>query len=109
MRREGGGASTVRSGCSDLGKVVAELLPETGSVEVQRDTPGREHALHTHPTDETLHIVAGSITFEVAGERSECGPGDRLLLPAETPHASMAGPEGCLYVIALRMVDGAHV
>lgn len=109
MRPEAGGASIVRSGRSELEDVVGELLPETGSVEVQRDTPGREHALHTHPTDETLHIVAGSIGFEVAGERSECGPGDRLLLPAGTPHASTAGPEGCLYVIALRMVEGTRV
>ena len=94
----------MRSGSSHLEDVVAELLPEAGSVEVQRDTPGREHALHTHPTDETLHILAGSIAFEVEGRRSECGPGDRLLLPAQTPHASEAGPDGCLYVIALRMV-----
>lgn len=105
MRPERGGAAIVRGGRSDLEGVVTELLPETGSVEVQRDTPGREHPTHTHATDETLHIIDGTITFEVDGGRSSCGPGDRLLLPAETPHSSVAGPEGCVYVIALRMVD----
>lgn len=106
MRPERNGAAILRTGRSGLEEVVAELLPETGSVEVQRDTPGREHPTHTHPTDETLHVVAGAITFEVDGERSACGPGDRLLLPAETPHSSVAGPKGCRYVIAMRMADG---
>lgn len=101
-----GAASVLHTGATDLEEVVVELLPETGSVEVQRDTPGRAHPAHTHPTDETLHILAGTITFEAEGRSSECGPGDRLLLPRETPHSSIAGPRGCLYVIALEIVSG---
>ncbi len=106
MRPDLSPASVLRTRVTDLEEVVAELLPETGSIEVQRDTPGREHPTHTHPTDETLHILAGSITFEVQGKRSECHPGHRLLLPRETPHSSVAGPRGCLYVIALEIVGG---
>lgn len=93
----------------DLHAAVHQLLPTTGSVEVQRDTPGREHLEHEHPTAETLLIVDGSISFwwrDAAGERrtADAGPGQRLLLPAGTRHGSTAGPDGCVYVIALRYV-----
>ena len=87
-----------------LEEVVANMLPPTGSVEVQYDTPFRVHTEHVHHVDETLHIIQGEITFEYSGNSVECKPGDRLLLPANTPHASKAGKDGCLYVIATRMV-----
>lgn len=87
-----------------LEEVVANMLPPTGSVEVQYDTPFRIHPEHVHHVDETLHIIQGAITFLYSGHSVECKPGDRLLLPANTPHASKAGKDGCLYVIATRMV-----
>lgn len=88
----------------DLTAVIGQLLPPTGSVEVQLDTPHRVHMTHMHPTDETLHIVEGAITFKVGEAELVCGPGDRLLLPANTEHASVAGEQGCTYVIATRVV-----
>lgn len=88
----------------ELEEVVGELLPPTGSVEVQYDTPFRAHAEHVHDVDETLHIVQGEICFDYFGNMTRCKPGDRLLLPANTLHASVAGENGCLYVIATRMV-----
>jgi FPC/CPF motif-containing protein YcgG len=88
-----------------LSDAVLELLPTTGSVEVQRDTPRREHKPHQHPTDETLLIVEGEITFFVDGEAISCHSGDRVLLPKNTPHSSVAGEQGCLYVIALEFVE----
>ncbi|MES2936051.1 MAG: YqcI/YcgG family protein [Pseudomonadota bacterium] len=89
----------------DLPTVIGQLLPPTGSVEVQVDTPCRVHMAHMHPTDETLHIVEGEITFQVGAAELVCGPGDRLLLPANTEHASVAGEGGCTYVIATRVVE----
>lgn len=53
-----------------------------------------------HPT---LHIVKGEITFQLQETTIKCQPGDRLLLPANTLHASNAGAHGCLYVIATRL------
>lgn len=94
----------VRGDKAELRKAVMELLPETGSVEVQRDTPGRKHATHTHPTDETLLIVDGSITFRYGDREGTCTSGDKLLLPEGTKHSSVAGSDGCLYVIALETV-----
>jgi len=93
----------IRGQSVDVEQAVLELLPETGSVEVQRDTPTRTHELHTHPTPETLLVVDGSITFRWDDAEAECRSGDRLLLPAETVHGSTAGPDGCLYVIALEI------
>jgi mannose-6-phosphate isomerase-like protein (cupin superfamily) len=84
-----------------LEQAVMELLPITGSVEVQRDTPGRQHPTHTHPTHETLLIVNGSITFTIGEESWECTSGDRLLLPKNTVHSSIASEEGCEYIIKL--------
>ncbi|MEB0139134.1 MULTISPECIES: YqcI/YcgG family protein [unclassified Undibacterium] len=84
--------------------VIRELLPPTGSVEVQFDTPNREHAWHSHATDETLHVIEGSMQFATIEQVFVCQPGDRILLPAQTIHRSVAGPAGCLYVIATRML-----
>lgn len=94
----------IKTARHDLDGVVRELLPPTGSVEVQVDTPFRWHPPHRHPVNETLHIVEGELEFEVNDDTIQCGPGDRLLLPAETLHASRAGPDGCTYVIATRHV-----
>ncbi|SEM94502.1 cupin domain-containing protein [Lihuaxuella thermophila] len=88
-----------------LEQAVMELLPVTGSVEVQRDTPGREHPTHTHPTHETLLIVSGSITFTIGEESWKCTSGDRLILPKGTLHSSIAGEEGCVYIIRLHETE----
>jgi FPC/CPF motif-containing protein YcgG len=98
------GPEIVRGERVELEPAVMELLPTTGSVEVQRDTPGREHPTHTHPTDETLLIVDGSITFRYGDQQATCTSGDHLLLPEGTEHSSVAGEEGCVYVIALETV-----
>lgn len=103
-RSQGQAASVIRTSMCRLDQVVGDLLPPTGAVEVQRDTPHRIHGLHRHGVDETLHVVEGQIDFQVADATFQCGPGDRLLLPSETLHASKAGPQGCLYVIATRTV-----
>lgn len=94
----------IRTAMRDLEQVVGDLLPPTGAVEVQVDTPHRMHPLHRHSVDETLHVIKGRIEFQIASTTFSCVPGDRLLLPAETPHASRAGNDGCLYVIATRTV-----
>ncbi|SIS81451.1 cupin domain-containing protein [Alicyclobacillus vulcanalis] len=84
-----------------LEAAIYSLLPETGSVEVQRDTPGR-HPPHAHGTHEILLIVEGNITFHIADKDYVCTSGDRLYLPAHTLHASTAGEKSCIYIIAQR-------
>ncbi|MEC0666440.1 cupin domain-containing protein [Priestia flexa] len=85
-----------------LEEVIHELLPKhTGYVEVQHDVAGQEHPSHTHPTDEILHIIKGSIYFTVEGEITRCEAGDRIYLPKHTKHASKADVNGCTYVISI--------
>lgn len=82
--------------------IISRILPEQGSIEVQHDQPGKEHAWHTHPTDETLVILEGSVRFyHEAGERI-CMPGDVIHLPAGIRHGSVALEDGAVYLIALQ-------
>ncbi|WP_187442041.1 YqcI/YcgG family protein [Sutcliffiella horikoshii] len=86
-----------------LEKVTMELLPikGTGYVEIQKDEPFKAHPTHTHPTNEVLHILDGSVSMEVGGDLITCQQGDRIYLPKDTVHGSLAGIDGCLYVIAV--------
>ncbi len=85
---------------------IRHLLPpnKTNSIEVQYDLPNREHTAHQHPTDETLLVLEGEITFRWDTGEDTCRPGDRLLLPSGTVHSSVAGEHGCLYLIAQQII-----
>jgi mannose-6-phosphate isomerase-like protein (cupin superfamily) len=80
---------------------IMALLPAQGCVELQRDAAGKVHYFHTHPEDETLVIIKGSLKFEWDGGERICRPGDTILLPAGTLHQSEALDEA-IYVIATR-------
>lgn len=101
MQATGAAEPTIERGTApDLEVAVKTLLPTTGSVEVQLDSPGREHATHWHATPETLLVVEGDILFAWGDHEARAWPGDRLLLPQGVKHRSVAGASGCLYVIA---------
>lgn len=101
MQATGATEPTIERGPAlDLEIAVKTLLPTTGSVEVQVDSPGREHETHSHATPETLLVLEGDILFAWAEHEARAWPGDRLLLPQGVEHRSVAGPSGCLYVIA---------
>lgn len=90
-----------RASLAGSAPIISKLLPRQGSIEVQHDQPGKEHAWHTHPTDETLVILEGSVRFyHEAGERI-CQPGDVIHLPAGLRHGSVALDDGAVYLIAL--------
>jgi quercetin dioxygenase-like cupin family protein len=59
--------------------------------------PGDRYGLHAHGYAKLLMCAAGSITFLVGedGESIALTPGEGLVLPAGTEHASVAGPSGC--------------
>lgn len=82
--------------------IISRLLPHQGSIEVQHDQAGKEHAWHTHPTNETLVILEGRVRFyHEAGERI-CAPGDVIHLPAHVRHGSVALEGGAIYLIAMQ-------
>ena len=67
-----------------------------------RDGPGARYPDHQHDRDESLWLLRGGLCFTISGERHALGPGDRLLLPAGTVHAALAGPDGATYLIGRR-------
>lgn len=56
--------------------------------------PGFVYGTHTHPYAKLLACVAGSITFHTPDGDVVLIAGDRLDLPAGTPHAATVGPDG---------------
>jgi quercetin dioxygenase-like cupin family protein len=78
---------------------ILDLLPEQGSVELQRDAAGKVHHFHTHPVDEILMIISGRLNFMWDDGERVCGAGDTILLPAGTRHQSEALDDS-VYAIA---------
>ncbi|TMC41942.1 MAG: cupin [Chloroflexi bacterium] len=57
--------------------------------------PGVVYAVHGHPYRKILYVADGSITFIPAGRPSvELQVGDRIDLPAGTPHGAVVGAKG---------------
>ena len=57
--------------------------------------PGYEYAVHSHPYRKILYVEKGSITFTPSGRAAlALQPGDRLDLPAGTPHGAIVGVSG---------------
>jgi quercetin dioxygenase-like cupin family protein len=57
--------------------------------------PGDRYGTHTHGYNKVLYCAKGSITFVADGDPILLEAGDRLDLPAGTPHSAIVGPEGC--------------
>jgi len=56
---------------------------------------GAEYSVHSHPYGKILYVAKGSITFTPAGTPPVVmRAGDRLDLPAGTPHGAVVGPDG---------------
>ena len=58
--------------------------------------PGFPYRVHDHPYDKIIVVQAGSIRFglPMTGQWFLLGVGDRLELPAGTPHEAHVGPAG---------------
>jgi quercetin dioxygenase-like cupin family protein len=67
------------------------------------DVPGVRYPRHRHAVDECIWVIRGRIRFLVETEAYDLGPGDRIYLPARTPHtAEVPATEGCTYVVGQR-------
>jgi len=61
--------------------------------------PGDRYEQHAHAYNKLLYCTQGSIDFVLGDGRTlTLRPGDRMVLPAGTPHAARVGPEGCVCV-----------
>ncbi|HEY9870758.1 MAG TPA: cupin domain-containing protein [Candidatus Obscuribacterales bacterium] len=96
----------VRKGMySDLSAQELQLrLSQDGySIFAWRDAPGTYYPQHSHPHDEFIVVVSGSIVFEIAGSQYELNTGDALELPAGTVHAAVnRGSTAVSYFICTR-------
>ncbi len=56
--------------------------------------PGDRYSTHAHDYHKVLMCVAGSIMFHTPAGDVALAEGDRLDLPAGTPHSATVGPDG---------------
>ncbi|MEM9027415.1 MAG: cupin domain-containing protein [Pseudomonadota bacterium] len=95
---------TTRVDTTELPTLIDCLLPDQGAIEVQRDVEGKEHAWHSHKTDETLVILEGCVRFYWDQGEKICAPGTVISLPAGMMHGSVALEGGATYLIAFHQV-----
>ncbi len=66
---------------------------------------GQQLPEHTHDHEEVSHVVSGRWFVSVAGEESDLGPGDTVMIPAGVTHSSRTR-EGDEAVILTSMPTG---
>jgi quercetin dioxygenase-like cupin family protein len=71
------------------------LRAEADDVYGWSNGPGDRYARHSHAYRKILYCVRGSIDFQLDDRIIPLRAGDRMELPADTPHAATVGPEGC--------------
>jgi quercetin dioxygenase-like cupin family protein len=64
--------------------------------------PNQANPEHSHEFDARAMVLAGEITITRDGEPTTFRPGDSCTVPAGTPHAEQAGPQGVAYVAGYR-------
>jgi quercetin dioxygenase-like cupin family protein len=51
-------------------------------------SPGAPFVRHTHPGEEIIYVLAGSLDYEIEGQpRKTYNAGEALMVPAGAPHA----------------------
>jgi quercetin dioxygenase-like cupin family protein len=66
--------------------------------------PGYASPRHTHPGEEIIYVLEGTLEYEIDGKPVRVKPGDVLFVPAGTPHlarnlGSTNGAELATYVV----------
>lgn len=63
--------------------------PSREVVQVRVDfDPGYAAQMHTHPGEEIIYVIEGTLEYEIGGKKSTVKAGDVLFVPAETPHTA---------------------
>ncbi len=77
---------------------IAEEVQKEGFDPIRiTDSPGRLYSPHRHAETKLLVFLKGSMEVHVAGEKYDCKPGDKLIIPGNTEHSALAGPGGCVF------------
>jgi quercetin dioxygenase-like cupin family protein len=76
-----------------------QLRGEARDVYGWSNGPGDRYERHSHSYDKLLYCTRGSIDFILGDGRAlTLRAGDRMVLPAGTPHGALVGPDGCACV-----------
>jgi quercetin dioxygenase-like cupin family protein len=74
------------AGQLQLGALRRQLETEGMRTAWYSEVPGIVFPEHQHTFDESRWVLSGYLHVEAGGERYALGPGDRIDLPAHTPH-----------------------
>jgi quercetin dioxygenase-like cupin family protein len=66
--------------------------------------PGYQAPMHTHPGEEIIYVLEGTLEYEIGGKKVMVKAGDVLFVPAGTPHTarnlgSSNGAELATYIV----------
>ncbi len=53
---------------------------------------------HQHENEQLGMVIMGTLTFRIADETRELGPGDFWTIPSNVPHEVTAGPVGAVVI-----------
>lgn len=80
-------------------------LHEEGFSEVNTHTEGPNFYFeeHEHPVYTSQVILEGLMIIWQEGKQHDLKPGDRFDVPKGMMHSAKIGPEGCTYIIGIRI------
>lgn len=82
---------------TDREQIAEEVRQEGFDPVYISDPPGRVYDPHRHPETKLLVFLQGSMEVKVKGQKFDCRPGDKLIIPGNIEHSAVAGPEGCAF------------
>ncbi|MCV0402884.1 MAG: cupin domain-containing protein [Chloroflexi bacterium] len=53
---------------------------------------------HTHASEQNGMVLTGRMTFRIADEERELGPGGTWRILGDVPHSAVAGPDGAVVI-----------
>jgi quercetin dioxygenase-like cupin family protein len=67
------------------------------------DVPGASYPNHRHSNDECIWVLKGEMTFKIVDQMYQLKAGDRIYLPAKTPHeVAVPSDAGVTYLVGQR-------
>ena len=72
-------------------------------VALHEDPPDFSYSDHSHPIDTAYVVLHGEMQVWVDGKEHVIRPDDRLDIKKHLVHSAKIGPEGCKFLIAIRV------
>ena len=73
------------------GPVVEGERIQVGLIRMPKGTGARPHS---HPNEQWIYVIQGTLESEVAGVKSRATPGSLVYIPANAVHSALATPDG---------------